>query len=340
MVILTKLLKHLFLAGVVIFFYACSKDDNVNPSPNNNPENPSKIEDVLNGNDRELIDLLNKVRGSIGKRNYGSKTIWSRKNDYGLGLYISANHVIGLSSWSSNNATYFDITSEDNGIFTSSQIPPSSGKVDLGDTLIADFPLIHFDISSSATDTTILPAEDFFLGIVDNQKIMSDLLAHSPELVQTDVPLQMYDPDNRTKADQTWNVPNAGEKAIVVGYPQDVVNYPNGGVAYGNILSNSEAEAVIKELQAAGDSEGDIPYNEDAEFFVEARSLAGMSGGGTFNSKGQLLGIAVRGSDTANAPKIIRIVRASYIRSKMIGFYNGLSQTDKDKLRPFISGEI
>ncbi len=57
------------------------------------------------------------------------------------------------------------------GIFETSKIPPIDGKVELGSMLIADFPLMHFDIAASATNATILPAEDFYLGIIDNQRV-------------------------------------------------------------------------------------------------------------------------------------------------------------------------
>lgn len=335
----TKFLKYLISIGLLVLFYSCSKD-NVEPTPSIDAEGLTKIEDVLNGDDQSLIDLLNKVRGSVGKRGPASKTIWSRNNDYGLGLYISANHVYGLNTWSSRNAELFDLHSENLGIFENSQIPPVDGSVALGNSLIADFPLIHFDISTSATNTSILPAEDFYLGIMDNQRVEKSLFAQYPDLVKTNTPLRMYDPFNRTETGQTWNTPILGKNVISVGYPQDVENFPNGAVVFGKVLSDEESAIAIDELQAAGDTEGEIPYDATVEFLVKATAIPGMSGGGVFNSDGQLLGIMVRSSDTENAPKIIRVVRITYIKSKLMDFYNGLSQTDKNKLSPFVRGEL
>tara|TARA_B100000809_G_scaffold99764_1_gene98308 strand:- start:126 stop:1154 length:1029 start_codon:yes stop_codon:yes gene_type:complete len=340
----TKSLINLILAGIFVFCQSCSKD-NDNPNPINPPPSIdivglSKIEDILNGDDQNLIDLLNIVRGSVGKKGPASKTIWSRKNDYGLGLYISANHVYNINGWSSRDAEFFDITSENLGVFETSQIPPTNGDIVWGNTLIADFPLIHFDISPSATNTNILPSEDFYLGIIDNQRVEQGDFPQYPNLVQINTPLDMYDQYNRTKLDQTWNIPYDGENTMLVGYPQDKENYPNGAVAIGKILSDLEAETIINELKVVGDSEGDIPYNSLVEFFAEATGLAGMSGGGAFNSDGQLLGIMVRASDVENAPKVIRVVKIAHIRSKLTEFYNGLSQTDKEKINSLISGEI
>ncbi|MEN7550526.1 trypsin-like peptidase domain-containing protein [Rapidithrix thailandica] len=337
------LLKILLLTTFTYFLQACSNGDNNQPNPSPLPGSKvqvAKIEEIIDGEDQVLKNLLNKVRGSVGKRGPGSKTIWSRKNDYDLGLYISANHVISINSWLSKNAEYFDITSEDMGIFETSKIPPVNGQVELENLWVADFPLMHFDISTSVTNSTILPAEDFYIGIVDNQRVEPGSLPQWPKPVDTGTPLKMYDPDNRTKAGQTWNTPNVGENAIALGYPQDVTNFPNGAVSYGKILSDEEAAVKITELQAAGDIEGDIPYNPHVEFFLDAQGVAGMSGGGVFNLEGQLLGIMVRASDAEKAPKIIRVVKVTYIKSKMLGYYNGLSQTGQEKLRPFISGEL
>jgi len=298
------------------------------------------LEEALGSNDQRLINLLHKVRGSVGRRGPASKTIWSRKNDYGLGLYISANHVYGLTGWSSRNAQFFDLYSENLGIFETSQMPPVNGNIALGRTLIADFPFMHFDISASASNTTLLPEEDFYLGIIDNQRIEQGPLSKHPDVVQTVAPLQMYDRDSRTTAVRTWNTPVAGQQAVAVGYPQDRASYPNGAVAYGQILSDSETVNIILKLKAAGDAEGNIPYNSNVEFFVDARAITGMSGGGVFNSEGQLLGIMVRASDQKNAPKIIRVVKTSYIQARMVEFYNGLLEASKNKVAPFIRGEL
>ncbi|SKD09472.1 hypothetical protein SAMN05660461_5361 [Chitinophaga ginsengisegetis] len=338
-----KIKTTLFILSIAsgVLFQSCHKKSNQGPDdpPAGKPA-VTRIEDVLNGKDQSLINILNKVRGSVGKRGPASKTIWSRKNDYGVGLYISANHIYNISGWSSRNAQFFNLFSENPGIFETSQIPPANGNIALGNTLIADFPLMHFDISPNATNTTILPSEDFYLGVIDNQRIEQGPLPQYPTLVQTAAPLQMYDADNRTKAIQTWATPVAGEKAIAVGYPQDNGNYPNGAVAYGKILSDTEAADIIQKLKAAGDAEGEVPYNPAVEFFVEAQGIAGMSGGGAFNSEGQLLGIMVRASDKEKAPKIIRVVKVVYIKSRMVEFYNGLPETSKSKVKPFISGEL
>lgn len=326
----------------VLLLPGCSgrMDDPLPPGSPGDATSISRIEDILRGKDEDLIFLLNQVRGSVGKRGPGSKTVWSRKNDHQLGLYISASHVYGLSTWSSRNETFIDINAIHNGIFETSKLPLPSGEWDLGNRLIADFTLYHPAISPQATNITLLPAEDFYLGIIDNQRVIGQLFAQTPKVVQKSVPLAMFDPENRTIAPKTWNLPVPGEKALLVGYPQDLVKYPNGAALYAKILTDQEAKQKIVELKAAGDSEGDIPYDADAEFFIEGKALAGMSGGGAFNNQGQCLGIMVRASDKTGAPSIVRVVKTDYIRKKLVNFYQTLPHAEKDKLRPFVSGEL
>lgn len=335
-----NILYLMFGIGLLLSIGCNDEDDSDRVIPPAPTAKLLKIEDILSGDDQRVIDLVNKVRGSVGRRGPASKTIWSRKNDYRLGLYISANHVYNINGWGSRYAEFFDIISINTGIFETSQIPPTNGSLEMGNTLIADFPLMHFDISTSATNTTILPSEDFYLGIIDNQRVQQSQFPQYPSLVQINTPLEIYDPNGRSLAFQTWGTPIVGEKAWAVGYPQDRGNYPNGAVAYGKILSNFDAEKVLSQLQTAGDTEGNISYNPNVEFLLDAQALPGMSGGGVFNSQGQLLGIMVRASNTENAPKIIRVVRIEYIKSKITEFYNSLTQSNKDKLKPFIDGEI
>ena len=56
---------------------------------------------TLKKTDPDFVNLINMVRGSVGTNGRGSKVIWSRKNDYKLGLFVSANHVYGINTWTS-----------------------------------------------------------------------------------------------------------------------------------------------------------------------------------------------------------------------------------------------
>jgi hypothetical protein len=324
----------LLLTTTAIFTSSCSKE-NSNPTATN----LLSIEDALNQSDTGFVNLLNKVRGSVGTNGIGSKVIWSKKNDYNLGLFVSANHVYNISSWPSLNEEYIDLATINNGIYVGSKIPATNGQISLTNELAANFGLYHPQIPSNATNTTILPINDFYLGIIDNQKVQESNFSIYPNLLQSSIPLQMYDPDNRTMSNHTWFTAETNEIVLALGYPQDKVAYPNGAVSSGKIYSDLEAENIIQSLQQKGDVEGSISYNPEVEFLANVKAVAGMSGGGVFNANGQLLGIMVRGT-ALNGEPILRVVRMSYIVQKLNDFYDSLSLADKNKIRPFISGEL
>ncbi|TCC90099.1 serine protease [Pedobacter frigiditerrae] len=328
---------------ILIISMGCSKK---HPLPT--PDSPSdnivgaslmKIEDALKSSDLNFVNLVNKIRGSVGTNGSGSKVIWSKNNDYKLGLFVSANHVYGVKMWNSHHEEFIDLSAINNGIFLGSKLPAINGNIQLTGELVANFGLYHPSIPLEATNITILPRDDFYLGVIDNQRKLDNGLAIYPDKVQTVVPLQLYDPNKRTEALQVWTNPETDENVIAIGYPQDRTKYPNGAVSTGKVYSDTQAANIIQSLKSKNDVEGEIPYQPQVEFFAEVAAVAGMSGGGVFNRNGQLLGIMVRATQLNGQP-ILRVVRIKYIKQKLISFYTSLSITDQAKLRPFISGEL
>lgn len=337
----TKSIIWVFL--IFLFIQVGCTKNKPTPPPNSNikviGKGLIKIEDALNNANADFVNLINKIRGSVGTNGSGSKVIWSRKNMYNLGLFISANHVYGIKTWPSLNQEFIDISEINNGIFLGSQIPQINGSSDLSNVLIANFGLYHPNIPANSTNTTLNPKDDFYLGVIDNQRFVDNGLANYPKKVQTSIPLQMYDPNNRTQATQTWSTVKANDMVIALGYPQEKITYPNGAIASGKVYSDTEADSIIKALNQSGDVEGTIPYNTEVEFLAKIDAVAGMSGGGVFNADGQLLGIMVRATKL-NAESFLRVIRITYIKQKINSFYNSLSVSDKNKIRPFIAGEL
>ncbi len=331
-------INKFILATLVCCVLACTKQDENTPSKADKTS-LIKIEDAITNSNTGFASLVNTIRGSVGTNGPGSKVIWSKKNDYNLGLFVSANHVYGISTWASLSEAYIDILSVNNGVFLSSKLPPINGSPILTNQLVANFGLYHPSIPANATNASILPENDFYLGIIDNQKIEDNGLATYPSLVQTSTPLQLFDPQDRLLADQTWAEPNVGEEVIAIGYPQDKTTYPNGAVSKGKIYSNTEAENIIVLLNQINDIEGSIPYKPQVEFLANIKAVAGMSGGGVFNADGQLLGVMVRAT-TLNGEPILRVVRMSYIVQKINNFYQTLALSDKNKIVPFLRGEL
>ena len=326
----------------VLILSACSKGDQTivkSPPPGIINTDLIKLEDVLKIDSSEFIFLINKVRGSVGKKGSGSKVIWSKKNEYNLGLYVSANHVYGLDTWPNREESFIDISEINNGVFLGSQIPKRDGAIALGNELIADFGLYHPEIPLHATNQSIHPAFDFYIGILDNQRIEDNGFAVYHSKVQMEQALELYDPVKRTLDSQTWDTAESLDTILAIGYPQDKLNFPNGAISTGLVLSESEVLSTIAILKNLGDEEGNIPYNHNVEFMAKAKALPGMSGGGVFNSKGQLLGIMVRATNLDTQP-LIRVVRITYIKEKLTSFYHSLSPSNQHLIRPFINGEI
>ncbi len=100
-----KYWKFISIYLVVLFVgSSCSRDNSV-PSPNlpigMGNTGLFKIEDALNNASADFLHVIDKVRGSVGTNGAGSKVIWSTKNDFKLGLFLSANHVYGVKTWAS-----------------------------------------------------------------------------------------------------------------------------------------------------------------------------------------------------------------------------------------------
>lgn len=330
---------NIFILFTTLFFsVGCSKDSDT-ISSGIIATDLIKIEDALHHTNTNFVNLVTSIRGSVGTSGTGSKVIWSKKNSYNLGLFVSANHVFGIDSWLTLNEEFIDLTTINNGLFLGSKIPPTNGSPILTNELIASFGLYHPQIPSNATNSSLLPEHDFYIGIVDNQRVIDNGFGNYPTLVQTGIPLQLFDPSLRTLANLTWSEAHAGNHAIAIGYPQDRARFPNGAVATGNIYSDEEAENIILKLDQNNDPEGAIPYNPNVEFIANIDAVAGMSGGGVFNTNGQLLGIMVRAT-ALNGQPVLRVVRMSFIVQKLEIFYNSLSVADKNKMGPFISGEL
>lgn len=332
-------IKLITLVVLSLLFFSCTKKKTNIPPTVIDSTNLIKIEDALKSNDLNFVKILRKIRGSVGTNGPGSKVIWSKKNDYNLGLYISANHVYGLSSWTTLNEEFIDLSKINNGLFLGSRLPPANGDITLTNELVASFSLYHPQIPSNATNTTILPKDDFYLGMLDNQRIVDNGLANYPNPLQTTTPLQLYDPDLRTTSSQTWAEVVDLQTIYAIGFPQDQLKYPNGAVSSGKVYTDLAARQIIQSLKLKNDPEGLIPYNPEVEFMVNATAIAGMSGGGVFNANGQLLGVMLRAT-TLDGQPILRAIRLKYIKSKVLAFYQKLPIADQNKFRTFISGEL
>ncbi|GGO67127.1 trypsin-like peptidase domain-containing protein [Bowmanella pacifica] len=335
---------------LILMLSACNSNSDSNRSGDSEPppagDQPStltlsqadgyseNLDKILQTPNTNLAKLVQRVRGRIGALRSGSISIIGTNSETGLAFYASANHVYGLSSWPGFDETHIS-NFIDQGVYITSHRVMEDGDINIWDNFAANFPLYHPTISDDAQNTSILPADDFYLGLLDSQSIPFTNLARYPEDINSQTPIALYDPDKLLSSGNTWSEAPAGKKVLALGYPQDSVSHPYGLVSVGSILSHQAAEQAIAELKAQGDEEGDIPYQQDVEFIANLPAEAGMSGGGIFNEQGQLIGVMVRSTQTASA-SYTRAVRISYIHSVFKQYLASRSADEKAHLAKFV----
>lgn len=344
--------KYFFSLLISLVFFACDKDDGMPPPPPPPPSPAAQvlpnipltgIDALLNSDNDTIVDILNKVRGSVGNNNNGSFAIWSTDNDYNLAVVLSANHVFGSNWWGDVNTAISETLrkpAQAEGVARVNLLPVDGA---LSFTHISPIFSIYTPEIPQEENTNgllnILPAHDFNVNLIDNQKgDIEDLLPPQFTNVQTNQATAIYDPNQRTTANPNWAAVSADEVVLAIGYPNDTATYPLGAASAGKVLSDAAAIDLIQALKDAGDEEGDIAYDSAVEMIVETAAQPGMSGGGVFNHKGQLVGVLVRGT-SLNDKHIIRAVRLTHIKQRITNAYNNLSATDKADYTPFL-GDI
>jgi hypothetical protein len=127
-------------------------------------------------------------------------------------------------------------------------------------------------------------------------------------------PVPLYDPSGVTLTAPTFAVAAGGELVLLLGYPNATRELT---AAVGRVLTDTEASAAVARLADAGDPEGSIPYDSDAEMIIEGAALAGMSGGPVVDRQGRSVGVMVRASGERDGVQYVRAVRMSYLASRL-----------------------
>ncbi len=330
-----------FLLACWVLFPACQREDD----PLAPPPDPGLVDlpTALAHQNTSYVRWIEKVRGRVGRNSNGSFVVWSRRNDYQLGLVVSAAHVLGIGWFGEENSdipAQFWLPEGREGVLRLN-LPPADGSVML-EEVSPLYDLFNPAIPASENKdflTGILPAHDFFVGLIDSQIFpVTDGPVPIPKPLQKDTPLVMYDPEQLTLQEPTWQEGLPFDSVMLLGYPQDKEQFPHGAVSLGSILADTAARTVIERLKAIGDEEGLIAYEPSVEMIITAEAIAGMSGGGVFNQEGHLLGIMVRATD-ALEKGYIRAVRMSYVVAQVRQAWEA-SPADREKLAPYLNEEI
>lgn len=204
------------------------------------------------------------------------------------------------------------------------------------------FVLYHPQIPAAESGNNlrgVLPRHDFFVGVIDSQKVQVQPLPQAPGPLRHEAP-KVFDPHDLTMVGPTYDGAMDGETVILMGFPNvgDLAGAMVGSV--GIVLDDAQAVDAVAALAAVGDVEGTIPYDPEAEVILSAEASSGMSGGGVFDRNGRLVGIMVRASEKRDGQQYVRAVRMTYVVSRLTAAFQALDQSEQALLRPYLEVPI
>ncbi len=297
------------------------------------------VGDLLASGSGPCFDWVGSVYGRAILDSIGTAVVFTRANQYQLGLMIGAMHTLGEGYFGAGGTDLPETMSdpaEQSGV-ARLQLIPQNGSIELP-YLSAMFFLFHPELPAEENNNqlqNILPRHDFYAGIVDSQLFEMGGAAPLPEPLVL-APLPLYDPLGLTIDDPVIRNPQDDEIVLFLGYPRDGDLAGSLAAGAGRTLSNDEAEQVIAQLGTAGDVEGDIEYDPEVEFLIEGASVVGMSGSGVFDRDGNQIGLLVRASDVHDGTQYVRAVRLTFIMDSILSAFETLDPQDQDRVAPFL----
>jgi hypothetical protein len=265
-------------------------------------------------------DWIEAVHGRTASVTFGSGSVWSRRTQHGTGILTTAAHIASPCPHDGADcpAALHDPGAQEGSAFVKlSQIGGGPPKLEFS----AHFALYTELIPASENVgnlSGVLPRHDVTLFAVDSQTFEDDgtSIAHIPDPI-VDAELPLHDPEGLTLARPTWASPADGARVLLAGYPAGGDHAGELAASVGRVMGAAEVEAALAALAAAGDEEGSIPYDPEAEMVLEGHALVGMSGSGVFDEAGRQVGILVRASTAEIGVQYVRAVRMSFVVSRI-----------------------
>jgi hypothetical protein len=296
------------------------------------------VNEVISDQDHPLYEWVYKLHGRVAKSSQMSASIWSLRSEAGTALIVSAIHTLG-EGYLGPSGTLIEESlmdpAEKPGA-TRIHLVKEDGSVDSLASVL--FILYHPEVPAEENGNNlrdILPIHDFFVGVIDSQKVVMEPLPNTPEPLKHESPT-IFDPSDLTTDAPTYADVTSNESVILMGYPLTGEFEGKLAANIGRVLSDTEAEDTIEELAELGDEEGGIAYVPEVEMIIEGYSVAGMSGGGVYNSEGKQVGILVRASYEYDGKQYIRAVRMTYLVDSLMSAYEALSHSEKAVISPYL----
>ncbi|MCP4607301.1 MAG: trypsin-like peptidase domain-containing protein [Planctomycetes bacterium] len=295
--------------------------------------------EVISDQDHPCREWIHKLQGRVSKNGNMSASVWSLHTETGTGLIVSALHTLGEGYLGPGGsfieerlrnpneqprATRIFLVKDDNAtvdklasvlfILYNPQVPPEQSGNHLRD---------------------ILPRHDYFVGVIDSQKVVMEPFPSEPAPLKHEAPV-IVDPSGLTMVVPTYSDVHPGGSVVLMGYPQTGDYAGMLAASVGSVLSDAEAEGVIKELTVLGDEEGGIDYDPEAEMIIKGQALVGMSGGGVYDLDGKQVGIMVRASEVHDGKQYVRAVRMTFVVDKLMSAYDALSDAERDAVNLYL----
>jgi hypothetical protein len=299
---------------------------------NNQPTNSLfPVNDVLSDENHPLYEWVYNLQGRVAKNSHMSASIWSLRSEAGTALLVSAIHTLGEGYLGPGGSVIEDRLTDpaDQPGATRIYLVKEDGSIDsLASVLFILYnPMVPAEQSGNYL-RDIFPRHDFFVGVIDSQKVAMEPFPNAPEPLKHESPT-IFDPIALTKTAPTYSGATTGESVLLMGYPQAEEFGGSLAACVGRVLSDTEAENAIKELSSLGDEEGGIPYDSEVEIIIEGQAVIGMSGGGVYNREGQQVGILVRASNQIDDKQYVRAVRMTFVVDSLMSAYEKLSDSEK-----------
>ncbi len=300
--------------------------------------------DILADVEHPCFEWLDTTHGRLADAPNGSAVVWTVRTSSRAALVVSALHTVrqGLLAPADSEVEERLVDPSVEIAFGTIQVFDPGG-VELAETHSPTFLLYHPAASGqdhAEAFQNLRPRNDFFLTVADDQMLdraspesAGALRAASPGL---------YDP--RMIADSPMPIASVvpGELVLLEGFPSSLAvgltRTPRLGASVGRALSDAEAEEIVSMLREAGDEEGEIAYDADAEMIIEGEASPGMSGGGVFNRDGRLVGIIVRVTEAHSLPIHTRAVRLTYIKRRIEDALDALPDREQAAVSAFLAG--